>query len=194
MTFPALYSSLSLQGKTSLFWSSLLPLDHLLPLCAHRDLMKSVVEPVVKLVTFCTKLKVPIHIPNTPVQSKIRIKEKLVSLLTIVDKIGVTRRQKLMIYKLGVCPRLNWPLTIFQFSSTWIERELEATATRFLKKWSGLAKSANTSILYLPKREGSLESSSVQEIWWCCCQGRVYFDQTKLTEDWWNAQLIPETM
>ncbi len=103
----------------------------------------------------------PIHIPNTSVQFKIRIKEKLVSFLTIVDKIGVTRRQKLMIYKLGVCPRLNWPLTIFQFSSTWIERELEATTTRFLKKWSGLAKSANTSILYLPKREGGLELPSL---------------------------------
>ncbi len=38
-------------------------------------------------------LGLPIHIPNTPVQSKIRIKEKLVSLLTIVNKIGVTRTE-----------------------------------------------------------------------------------------------------
>ena len=31
----------------------------------------------------------------------------------------------------------------------WIERELDLITTKFLKKWVGLAKSANTSLLYL---------------------------------------------
>ena len=67
-----------------------------------------------------------------------------------VDRCPVTRHQKLKLYKLGICPRLNWPLTIHEFSISWIEREVEAMATRFLKRWAGLAKSANPNLLYVP--------------------------------------------
>ena len=78
-----------------------------------------------------------------------------------MDRCPVTRRQKLKLYKLGICPRLNWPLTIQEFSISWIERELEAMATRFIKQWAGLAKSANPNLLYLPKRDSGLNLPSL---------------------------------
>ena len=68
----------------------------------------------------------------------------------------MTMNQKLKLYKLGVCPRLNWLLTIHQFPMTWVEREQEATSTRYLKSWAGLAKSASPNRLYLSSKEGGL--------------------------------------
>ena len=65
-------------------------------------------------------------------------------------------------YKLGICPRFNWPLlTIHKFSISWIEQELETMVTRFLKRWASLAKSANPNLLYLPKRDSGLNLPSL---------------------------------
>lgn len=52
-----------------------------------------------------------------------------------------------------------------EFPLTWIEKELDSTATRFLKKWSGLAKSANTSTLFLPRRDGGLDLPSLSSLY-----------------------------
>ena len=68
-------------------------------------------------------------------------------MLKAVDAAPVTRHQKLWLYKAGMCPRLTWLLNVQELPITWVERQLEATATRFVKKWAGLAKSANTAIL-----------------------------------------------
>ena len=84
--------------------------------------------------------------------------QALCRMLQAVDRCPVTRCQKL--YKLGICPRLNWPLTIHEFSISWMKHELEAMATRFLKRWAGLAKSANPNLLYLPKRDSGLDLPS----------------------------------
>lgn len=39
--------------------------------------------------------------------------------------------------------------------------------TRFLKKWVGLAKSANTSLLYLPQCDGGLNLPSPSSLYQC---------------------------
>ena len=78
------------------------------------------------------------------------------TLMEQVDNIAVTRKQKLLLYKAGVCPRISWDLAIMDLSTSWISSALESVATRFLKKWSGLARPANTARLYLPKEEGGL--------------------------------------
>jgi hypothetical protein len=77
-------------------------------------------------------------------------------LLERVDKTAVSRKQKLLLYRAGVCPRLNWDLGIMDLPTSWVSSSLEAMATRYLKRWSGLARSANTARLYLPKVEGGL--------------------------------------
>ena len=75
-----------------------------------------------------------ISIPQDPSQGRMDVAQKLERMLKCVDQCPVTRHQKLRIYKLGVCPRLNWSLTIHQFPLTWIERQLQPLATRSLKK------------------------------------------------------------
>ena len=111
-------------------------------------------------------LGLPIQIPHNPSTARSNIKQALNRmLLQAVDKCPVTRRQKLKLYKLGICRRLNWTLTIHEFPLTWIEREMEAMATRFLKKWAGLAKSANPNLLYLPQIDGGLNLSSLSSLY-----------------------------
>ena len=78
---------------------------------------------------------------------------------TQVDEIPVTRKQKLKFYRLGICPRLSWDLTIFDFPVSWIEKTLDAVTTRFLKKWAGFAKSADPARLFLPQNLGGLNLS-----------------------------------
>ena len=80
----------------------------------------------------------------------------LQNMLSAVDRTSLTRRQKLLMYSAGVCPRLTWPLMTQEFPISWVERELDPLATRYIKRWAGLAKSANTAILYLPTSEGGL--------------------------------------
>ncbi len=57
-----------------------------------------------------------------------------------------------------MCPRILWDLAISDFLITWLSTCLEATATSYLKRWSGLAKSAT---LQGPKDKGGLELPSV---------------------------------
>ena len=44
-------------------------------------------------------------------------------------------------YRLGVCPKLLWNLTISEFPVSWLEKMLDAMATLHLKKWTVLARS-----------------------------------------------------
>ena len=86
---------------------------------------------------------------------------KLESLMTKVDRSFLSRKQKLKVFSLGVCPRLAWDLMVIQIPITWIERQLDPLATSYLKRWSGLARCANTSLLYLSQSHGSLHLPSL---------------------------------
>ena len=70
-------------------------------------------------------------------------------LLDKVDTSLLSRQQKLHMYRNGICPRLLWDLTINSFPYSWIEKNLEALATRYLKRRAGLAKCADAYWLYL---------------------------------------------
>ena len=93
----------------------------------------------------------PIRVPQTSKYHKKYLEEKLDRLLQRVEDIPVTSKQKLLLYKAGICPRLNWDLGLLQLPISWVESTLEGRATRSLNKWSGLARSADPSCLYLPK-------------------------------------------
>ena len=99
----------------------------------------------------------PIMVPHTNSHHKKYLEEKLEQLLQRVEQVPVTGKQKLLLYKAGICPRLNWDLGIMDLPISWVNTTLEARATHFLKKWSGFAKSADPSRLYLPKSEGGLQ-------------------------------------
>ena len=105
-----------------------------------------------------------IQVPMDNLLVKANIHTKLVSLLQKIDVVPVTAKQKLLLYRAGLCPRIMWDLTVSQLSLTWVTSTLEAEATRFLKKWVGLARSANPAPLYLPKTKGGMGLPSIGAI------------------------------
>ena len=86
---------------------------------------------------------------------------KLELLMAKVDRSFLSRKQKLKVISLGVCPRLAWDLMVIQLPITWVERQLDPFATSYLKRWSGLARCANTSLLYLSQSHGGLHLPSL---------------------------------
>ena len=90
---------------------------------------------------------------------------KLLALLEKVDSAPVTRNQKLLLYKAGICPRVLWDMGISDLPTSWITKHLEATATRYLKKWSGLSRSADPSRLYLPKKNGGINLPNISTLY-----------------------------
>ena len=73
----------------------------------------------------------------------------------------VTRKQKLQLYKAGTCPRLSWDLGVTTLPLSWVKTTPEAKVTKYLKKWSGLARSADPAWLYLPRKDGGLQLPSL---------------------------------
>ena len=80
-------------------------------------------------------------------------------MMKAVDRRPTTRRKKLLLFSGAVCPCLTWPLLIEEFSTTWVEKQLDSITTRYLKWWADLSKSANTAILYLSRSLGGLNFS-----------------------------------
>ena len=105
-------------------------------------------------------IQVPNHTDARP-----NLHTKLESLLRKIDQIPVTRKQKMLIFKLEVCPRISWDLTINSFPLTWLETSLDPLATRYLKSWLGLAKAADPSRLFLPPNHGGLGLPSVSGLY-----------------------------
>ena len=62
------------------------------------------------------------------------LKDRLSEMLVAIDSAPVTRQQKMRLYKLGICSRLSWPLLVEEFPTTWLDRELQPLATRYLKR------------------------------------------------------------
>ena len=58
--------------------------------------------------------------------------------------------QKVWLYNYYIAPKLCWMLMIYELPLTFVE-QLEATCTRFLKRWFGLARCAVPDILYVDR-------------------------------------------
>ena len=101
-------------------------------------------------------LGLAIDIPHDRAKSQAELVSRFEGMLTKLDAYPLSRKQRLLIYKSGVCPRLSWHLSVEEFPISWVERALDSLAVRFLKKWSGLARSANTTLLFLSGRRGGL--------------------------------------
>ena len=101
-------------------------------------------------------LGMTVQVPRDSQSSRVTLATKPSTMMERVDTIPITSRQKLLMYWAAICPRLNWDFTINQLPLLWVSSTLEATATRFLKKWVGMAKPADPSRLYLPKKLGGL--------------------------------------
>ena len=102
-------------------------------------------------------LGAPVAIHSTSDQSREHLVSKLTSMLEKIDATSITRQQKLKLFKVSICPRLTWDLSISDLPISWLQRHLQPIATRFLKRWSGLARSADPNRLFLPRTNGGLE-------------------------------------
>ena len=104
-------------------------------------------------------LGMKVQVPRDSQSSRVTLATKLSTMMERVDTVPITSHQKLLLYRAAICPRLNWDFTINQLPLSWVSSILEATATRFLKKWVGLAKPTDPPRLYLPKKKGSPQES-----------------------------------
>ena len=89
-------------------------------------------------------------------EARSALKDRLSQTLSKIDSTPLTHQQKLHLFKDGVCPTLSWSLLTEDLLTSWLERELQLLATKALKKWAGLARSSNTSVLVLPAKQGGL--------------------------------------
>ena len=105
-----------------------------------------------------------IRVPPDPAEARNSLKESLEAMLRAIDAVPVTRNQNLRLYKQGVCPRLAWPLPVESFPISFFKKVIDPLITRYLKKWSGLTRSANTSLLFLSPRKSGLGLPSVMTI------------------------------
>ena len=96
------------------------------------------------------------EVPHNISRVKEAISSRLLDMLKSVDTCPLTRGQKLKMYRGGVCPRLTWLLTIEDLPISWVEKNLDSAAVRYVKKWAGLARSANPTLLFLPHKMGGL--------------------------------------
>ena len=101
-----------------------------------------------------------VQVPKNSSAAREAVLTRLQEMLQAIDESLLTRKQKLRLYSGGVCPRLSWPLMIQEFPTTWMERQVDSLVTGYLKRWSGLGKSANTALLYLPHSLGGLNLPS----------------------------------
>ena len=96
-------------------------------------------------------LAAPVAIHSTSDQSREDLVSKLTFMLQKIDATSITRQQKLKLF------RLTWDLSISDLPISWLQSQLQPIATRFLKRWSGLAQSADPNCLFLPRANGGLE-------------------------------------
>ena len=76
--------------------------------------------------------------------------ESFKSDMALIDKEPVSGASKVWLYQFMAVARLVWPFLIYPFSPNGVS-SFDAIATKFIKKWYGINKSANPTCLFLPK-------------------------------------------
>ena len=80
--------------------------------------------------------------------------------LDAVDNQPINGFMKLWLYQNYVLAFLAWPFTVYDFNLS-VAKRLEVTANKYLKRWAGLPRPANTSILYRSRNMKGLRLTSV---------------------------------
>ena len=103
-------------------------------------------------------------VPQDITGSKRNILIRLQEMLDKTNSCPLSGKHKLMVYKAGICPRLSWLLLIEELPISWVEK-LDAIATRYIKRWTGLMKFANSALLYLPQNMGGLNLPLISKMY-----------------------------
>ena len=79
-------------------------------------------------------LGMQVQVPKNCAAAREAVLMRLQEMLQAIDGSVLTRKQKLLLYSGGVCPRLSLPLMIQEFSTTWMEQQVDSMVTGFLKR------------------------------------------------------------
>nr|XP_054769560.1 uncharacterized protein LOC129277399 [Lytechinus pictus] len=85
-----------------------------------------------------------------------QVGSKLKNLLDRTDRDPIDNIGKMWICENHIVSRVSWEFIIYCFPISYA-KSLEATATRYLKKWAGLSRSSNSSILYRKRENKGLQ-------------------------------------
>ena len=98
-------------------------------------------------------------------QSRGRIKEILINLINLVNNTHVANTAKLWLYNHHIVPRLSWWFTTLDLSLSFA-KHLHSLVLPFLKKWCGLPRAANPSILFCgSKSRPGLRLKRIPTVW-----------------------------
>ena len=89
-----------------------------------------------------------------------KVQDKLTKMLQRVNSDPVGNMGKLWIYEHLVVAKLSWKFTIYTFPITFA-KHLQTMAKPFLKKWAGVTRSANNTILFRSRNKGGLNTTSL---------------------------------
>ena len=107
----------------------------------------------------------PTNVHGSEELARSTITSKLDEWLQLVDNQTLPNTSKLWLYQHFIIPKLSRYLTALDLTLTFVKR-LQAKATKYLKKWSGLPRSANTAILFLGKSgRAGLHITSIVTYW-----------------------------
>ena len=87
------------------------------------------------------------------------VQKRFSSRMQVIDKDLVNGLMKLWLYQFSVIPSLSWPFQVYDFPLAFA-REMEKSATRYLKRWAGLYRNADVDILYRPREKFGLGLTS----------------------------------
>ena len=121
-----------------------------------------------------TFLGLPINLCLFSCDIKSSILTKLEDLCERVDAAPILTKSKLQLYRNGIFPRLSWLLSVCDLPLTWIERQVEPIARRYLKKWCHLARPANVCRFYMPFKLGGLNLPSLSTLFKKCQVSRYH--------------------
>ena len=63
----------------------------------------------------------PVRVYTSNAVARSYLQESLHRMLAVVNNTPMTQQQMLRIFKLGICPRLSWPLLVEDFPISWLE-------------------------------------------------------------------------
>ncbi|XP_072030417.1 uncharacterized protein [Amphiura filiformis] len=83
------------------------------------------------------------------------VKQKLTDMLKKTDKSLLNGIMKMWIYNNAILPKMTWEFTIYNFPIKFIGG-LEATCTKYLKRWAGISRCTTNSALYRSRKKYGL--------------------------------------
>lgn len=99
-----------------------------------------------------------------PERGLVAIGKELNDIMKAIDNDVCPNHIKIKMYNLAI-QTLRWKLQTIELTETNVKQDLQVITTRYLKKWTGLNRSSNTSILYISKKRHGLGNVDIIALW-----------------------------